>query len=118
MREHNHTDDRLTIGCEACIQAARVSSMTRPPSPDGLSADARRTKHNNELLASGTHPATRRKLLGEHTCGDCDHHHRYEYHGKHFHKCDVHRLGESHSASSDVRVSWPACVLWQATEAN
>jgi len=29
------------------------------------------------------------------------------------HKCDQHRLGESHSAASDVRVGWPACVRFE-----
>ena len=24
-----------------------------------------------------------------------------------------HRLGESHSSASDIRASWPACVLWE-----
>lgn len=64
------------------------------------------------LFARGLHPATRGPLLvctGE-TCRDCAHSHRYHYHNKHFVKCDAHRLGESHSEASDIRLKWPACA--------
>lgn len=82
---------------------------------EGESATQRLTRRNNELLDGGTHPATRRPLFigtGE-QCGGCQFHHAYRYHNKTFHKCEMHRLGESHSAASDVRVSWPACVLFE-----
>jgi len=112
VTRHTHEDDRLTFGCEACIQSSRVSSQRADPT---LSAGRRLTIANQTLLDSGTHPATRRKLMvdGDHTCGDCIHHHHYGWHNRSFHKCDLHRLGESHSAASDIRVSWPACVLWE-----
>lgn len=112
MSEHTHDDDRLTIGCPACIEGARVSAQK----PDmTLSAGRRRTIRDRALLDSGIHPATRRKLLAEpgHTCGDCVHHHHYGWHNSSYHKCDQHRLGESHSEASDIRVGWPACVLWE-----
>lgn len=92
--------------------------VAQPEPGEKLSADARRTLANNTALAAGRHPATRRKLLplaqGK-TCGGCVHHHAYGWHNKTFHKCDLHRLGESHSAASDVRVGWPACELWDAS---
>lgn len=78
-----------------------------------LSVDRRRTIKNAAILADGRHPATGLHLAdnGE-TCGTCAHHHAYDYHNRGYHKCDVHRLGESHSAASDIRVSWPACTQW------
>lgn len=87
---------------------------------DDLSADQRRTKENQRLLSIGVHPATHRPLLkgmnenGEpHTCGECIFHHRYSHHSRSYHKCELHRLGESHSAASDIRISWPACERFE-----
>lgn len=96
---------------------------TAPPEHH-VSADRRRTEQNEGLLATGVHPATRRPLAynvkgspgAGHTCGDCAHHHAYDYHNRAYHKCDSHRLGESHSAASDIRVGWPACTLWEARD--
>lgn len=88
--------------------------------PEQLSADARRTLRNRRLIASGIHPATHRRILLEApnnpTCGDCAHHRAYRNHrgDGNWHKCARHHLGESHSAASDIRVSWPACELFEA----
>lgn len=86
---------------------------TPPETKVKLSATRRLTARNNDQLARGIHPATLRRVIttGE-TCGGCDHHHAYDWHNGYYHKCDVHRLGESHSAASDIRVSWPACELF------
>jgi len=76
-----------------------------------LSAGQRLTIRNNELIAAGVHPATHRPIAdGEWTCGECDRHKVIEYHTRTYHKCDRHRLGLSSSASSDIRVGWPACT--------
>ena len=97
-----------------------MSLFELPPLPDPgpverLSAGRRLTIRNNGLLAAGIHPATRVPLAGtDETCGSCVHHHAYDYHNGRFHKCDLHGLGESHSAASDVRVSWPAGTRWEA----
>jgi hypothetical protein len=85
--------------------------LVGPPKPK-LSATSRLTQANNNKLASGVHPATGLRLKGSECCGDCSHHHRYEYHNGSYHKCDLHRLGQSHSAASDIRVSWPACTAF------
>jgi len=89
------------------------------PTPTGqpLSVDARRTIRNRELIAAGVHPATRQPILITGlTCATCAHHRavtHYTSRAKTWHKCDLHRLGTSHSAASDIRTSWPACVLYQ-----
>ena len=88
-----------------------------PPLPDGEpvenpSAGQRLTIRNKAAIAAGWHPATGRALLAVETCGTCAYHHYYRWHTRSYHKCDQHRLGESHSEASDIRVSWPACVLW------
>jgi hypothetical protein len=84
------------------------------PAPQ-LSADQRLTKRNNDLLESGKHPATLLPLLGSDArCGTCAHHQHLAHHNRSYHKCDEHRLGITHSTSSDVRVSWPACTKYEA----
>ena len=50
---------------------------------------------------------------GGHTCADCAHHVTHAR-NRAWHKCDAHRLGQSASAHSDIRVSWPACTQWEA----
>ena len=81
----------------------------RPPEPK-MSADRRRTIRNRALLAAGIHPATGRPLVDDgRTCGDCPYSLRIDNGRRSWWKCRVHRLGPSHSAASDIRVSWPAC---------
>jgi len=88
------------------------------PMLGGMNTTARITARNKADLAKGVHPATRIALLepiGEHRCGDCAHHVSWEWYGsrkKIYHKCDIHRLGQSHCAASDIRISWPACTAW------
>ncbi len=93
---------------------ATVTTVKERP---GLSADARRTIRNRELIAAGVHPATRQPILVTGlTCATCGHHRavtHYTSREKTWHKCALHRLGVSHSAASDIRTSWPACVLYQ-----
>jgi hypothetical protein len=75
------------------------------------SVDARRTRLNKLMLSQGRHPPTRLGLLDPgwgFTCGGCAH----ARHGD-FWKCDIHRLGLSRSASSDIRKSWPACTAYR-----
>lgn len=83
-----------------------------PPPPDTRSYTERLTARNRDLLAAGVHPATRRGLLdGDATCATCAHH-VVVHVNRRFHKCEKHRLGVSASEASDIRVSWPACVLY------
>lgn len=84
------------------------------------SAGQKMTERNNRMLEAGRHPATGTRTMPDFgTCGDCAHHHSYRWTpNKTFHKCDVHRLGQSHSSSSDIRVSWPACEFFKAKEAS
>jgi hypothetical protein len=108
-------------------EALELPGMPAPavPAPtEELSADRRRTIANERLLAAGVHPATHRPLLlaivadpefhvDRPTCGQCEYLRRYTYHARTYVKCAKHRLGESHSAASDVRVGWPACTLFE-----
>jgi hypothetical protein len=87
---------------------------TPPPAPK-LSPDRARTERNRRLLADGRHPITRMFLAdgdhpaAGHTCGDCDHHFIHQV-GHRYHKCELRYTG---GAATDLRVSWPACTLWQ-----
>ena len=92
-----------------------------PPLPDvepveKPTAGQRLTIRNNAAIAAGRHPATGRALLDGETCGTCAYHHNYRWDTRSYHKCEQHRLGESRSEASDIRVSWPACVLWVAID--
>lgn len=105
--------------CTGCYpDLPGVRGPARIPGPrrdaDGLSVDQRRTRDNKALIAAGIHPATRCALAEEGSCGTCVHHHALHRGNAHVHKCDLHRLGMSHSAASDVRVGWPACSRWEA----
>ena len=90
-----------------------------PPMPEAkpeMSATQRLTVRNQRSLAAGIHPATRAPLRPEGgKCGDCIHHRAYGHNLRTYHKCELHRLGTSSSASSDIRVGWPACVLFEAS---
>ena len=44
------------------------------------------------------------------SCKTCDHHHRYEYHNKYYHKCEL--LGISNSEATDIRESC-VCNKWE-----
>ena len=73
------------------------------------------TANNKAKLDAGIHPATLLPVrLEGGTCGTCVHHQAYTWQSKMFHKCDIHRLGESHSEASDIRVHWPACTKYEA----
>lgn len=95
----------------------RLFAVPEPivPEPfEELSAGQRLTRANNTLLEHLRHPATRQPLANNgHTCGDCEHHTTQSNGRTNWHKCDRHRLGQSNSAHSDIRVGWPACTLWQ-----
>jgi hypothetical protein len=87
------------------------------PAAPPESAGRRLTRRNNDLIARGIHPATRQPIVAAlGTCGTCARAHRYDHHNRTYWKCDLHRLGQSHSAASDVRVSWPACDLHTTRE--
>lgn len=86
-----------------------------PPDPtEEMSAGRRLTARNQAMLEVGRHPATLTPLRAEGgRCGDCEHCHRYGWHDRKYVKCGKHRLGESHSEASDIRVGWPACSLFE-----
>lgn len=116
MSAHTHDDNRLTVGCPGCIQMQYEPAIEYP---EGASAGQRLTIRNKVMLAEGRHPATGRPLIEGHKCAECAHHNEvthYTSRSKVWHKCNLHRLGQSHSASSDIRVSWPACTLFELAE--
>jgi hypothetical protein len=121
MTAHDHDDPAvLTIGCGACINLVRPRVPLGPADVDenGLSAGQRLTIRNKQILNGGNHPATLAPLAARNdttlTCGTCSHHQALRYHNTMYHKCDLHRLGMTHSTASDIRVSWPACIKWEA----
>jgi hypothetical protein len=98
-----------TVGCPGCI------AFTRPVRLDdtlGISAGRRLTIRNRALIDRGVHPATGTPTDPAHTCGTCHHAVLASNGNRAWWKCDLHRLGLSHSAHSDIRLSWPACTHW------
>lgn len=86
------------------------------PPPEKEGRDARRTRTQKETLAMGVHPATRARLLSAewgYTCGDCAHVRAAPLSRRTVFKCQLHRLGPSHSEASDIRLWWPACTRFR-----
>lgn len=89
--------------------------------PVSLSRDRKRTIRNRDLLDRGIHPATRRPIIvfseerGAWTCGDCAHHVAKRY-AKTYHKCL--KAGITGGPGTDVRVSWPACVMFKSGQSE
>ncbi len=73
------------------------------------SPDARRTRRQKAMIAQGIHPFGG-KIHEEaaRTCGNCVFVLRLQG-SKAYYKCAKNSL--SHSAASDIRLKWPACVL-------
>ena len=93
----------------------RLFDMDANPGSPKLSADARRTRKQRLLLARGVHPATGLPLHPDGgTCGTCEHATHVSDWNRADWKCHNHRLALSHSAASDIRISWPACVQYGA----
>jgi hypothetical protein len=88
------------------------------PPPEKLSADRRRTIRNRQLIDGGTHPVTRLRLAdnGE-TCGTCEHSGTQGGVAGTYWKCGA-QNGRyiTGGPATDIRLSWPACVLWGPPE--
>lgn len=79
--------------------------------PPTLSTGEKLTMKNRTLIANGYNPASRLELAGiDETCGTCAHH-VVRRRNQIWHKCDL-RL--TAGAGSDLRISWPACIKWEA----
>ena len=84
-----------------------------PPAP--LSADAKRTKRNNEAIQAGVHPVTGGGTFPDiGTCGDCAHavaHTR----NRTWWKCS--KFAITHGPGTDIRLKWPACNYYDHDDA-
>lgn len=81
-----------------------------------LSADARRTARRNEAIANGKHPLRLdplREPAGE-TCGSCKHLTAHGHNLRTYYKCNLRPHEVTFGAATDVRLSWPACIRWEA----
>lgn len=87
-------------------------ARVKPPT-EGLSAGQKLTLRNNQSIANGVHPVSRRPITGNgETCGSCSHHFSHSR-NKTYHKCDLNVTG---GPGTDIRVSWPACDAWAACD--
>ncbi len=106
--------DRGAAAVEA-YERARIAEKNRTSStPHGpaISRGRALTMVREALIAAGYHPLVRLPLLedppGE-TCGSCAH---LLGSPRTYRKCAKHR--QTRAAETDVRISWPACPLWEA----
>lgn len=77
------------------------------PNLEGLGQDARRTLRQKALIKAGVHPATKQRLAGSGTCGECAHLFvKYTGPGYWFKCSKAMRDGRG----PDMRKWWPACV--------
>lgn len=83
------------------------------PTPKPRKKRSNYRERQAERIAQGVHPLQGDPLLPEpgHTCGDCAHRFKADWMAGSASKCD--RL-PTHSATSDVKVRWPACIHWEA----
>ncbi len=75
------------------------------------SSSRRRTGRAALSIAYHVHPVTKQPLLPPERnlhCRDCAHHYKSEI----WHKCD--QVKHTGGPATDIRVSWPACVLFSA----
>lgn len=101
-----------------------------PPPAEDLSNTERRHRLIATRIANGEHPLGRPVMLHAEAsrdpddretglrCGTCKFRVLVHYHDKAYPKCwfgDSHPR-ESHSASSDIRKWWPACLQYEAAE--
>lgn len=63
-------------------------------------------------IAVGIHPfgPALRAPIGEKRCGDCKWAFPLDSGGKRFWKC--HKRGVTHGEATDLRISWPACEIF------
>lgn len=118
------------------VQAGRVVTddgalFDAPPAPppppsvdryvtEGMGQDAARTARRRALIEDGVHPATKRPVTDEGTCGDCVHLILKDGpmlgvgRGKWW-KC---KITLKYGRGPDIRKSWPSCAAWERREAE
>jgi hypothetical protein len=98
----------------------QLREQWRQPAPDcdtpegEVSPDVARRLRNESRIARGIHPFGQRlrEPAGE-TCGSC----KFKFAHwsnpeKKFFKCE--KVKQTRGPGSDIRLKWPACVLWEA----
>lgn len=84
------------------------------PEPPATSYGRRLTARNKRLIANGWHPATHRPLLGgDEQCRDCVHAFPTGRNVRNHWKCAKNPRGLTRGPRTDIRVSWPACTLFE-----
>jgi len=73
-----------------------------PPSPMEIAANNRRLIKPQDKYGLANNGKT---------CKTCANKLSWDYHDKRYHKCLKWKV--SHSLATDIRVSWPACKLYQ-----
>lgn len=101
-------------------------AIVEPVVEPTLSADRRRTLRQMALLMRRRHPIGEAKLHPDAPpaddrdapgprCGSCRFRELFDYHNRTWPKCTKNDgIWVAHSASSDVRAWWPACVEYSA----
>lgn len=85
---------------------------------ENLSYGEQLTLRKRRQLERGRNPGSGLELLEPQgpatTCGSCFHAIATGSRSHHYWKCEL--VPRSHGAATDIRLSWPACVAWTATD--
>lgn len=90
--------------------SAALPGFDAPPESVKLSYGVRLTARNNRAIEDGLHPFGRVLADNGQTCGDCWFAVAENGGRKAYWKCELSR--KSHSAVTDLRLRWPACVAF------
>ena len=90
--------------------SAALPGFDAPPETVKLSYGAALTARYNRAIENGRHPFGRLLADNGMTCGDCWFAVTENGGRKAYWKCELSR--KSHSATTDLRLRWPACVAF------
>lgn len=103
------------MGVRVVSNAMALPGFDAPPEREPLSRARALTAKHRASIERGVHPATARPLRGDaETCGSCAFLSTRRY-ANTYHKCA--RAKMTASPNTDIRLSWPACDLWESPEA-
>jgi hypothetical protein len=108
----NSVDEMGTIPLFSTEPTPReLLTAISPTLSTGKSTDIRRRIRQEEMIAKGFHPLTRRKLIeGDLHCRDCANAFRHSR----YWKCQ--HVPMTFGPGTDLRLKWPACELFKPKE--
>lgn len=100
-------------------ETSRLFDVPEVPEQATLSRDQRLTVRRRELLAAGRHPLRGDPLtdVEDAICGNCKYLDAHGHNLRTYYKCGLRPHEVTFGAATDLRVSWPGCIAWEASDA-